>query len=94
MDEQRMTRFDERLRSGGFILPAIGLGLWAIGVGVPLVAWLTHTPIYNRNTGRPEDAFSLPIILFAVASAVIGTILIRAGGAIRRAYRNGRRSGL
>ncbi|WP_198354110.1 hypothetical protein [Sphingomonas sp. MA1305] len=93
MDEKPMTRFDIRLRSGGYILPAIGLFLWIVGVGVPIVAWLTNTPIYNRNTGQPGDALSLSGVLFAVASAMIGMILIRVGGAIRRAYRNGRRSG-
>ena len=93
MDEQPMTRFDVRLRSGGYILPALGIFAWIIGVGGPVVAWLTNTPVYNRNTGQPESALSLSNVLFAVASAVIGTILIRVGGAIRRAYRNGRRSG-
>lgn len=94
INEKLMTRFDVRLQSGGYILTTMGLFTWIIGVGGPIVAWLTQTPIYNRNTGQPDDALSLPIVLFAVASAVIGTVLIRVGKAIRRAYRNGKRSGL
>jgi hypothetical protein len=93
MNEQPTTWIDERLRSIGYILSAIGLAAWLLGVGAPLAAWLTNTPIYNRNTGQSENALSLANIVFAVASAVIGTLLIRWGAAIRRAYRNGRRSG-
>jgi hypothetical protein len=93
MDEPPATRFDNRLRSGGYVLPALGIAAWLFGVAGPVIIWLTNTPIYNRNTGQPEDASSLPTVLFAVACAVIGTFLIRVGGAIRRTYRNGRRSG-
>jgi hypothetical protein len=93
MDEPPATRFDNRLRSGGYILPALGVALWLLGVVGPFIAWLTNTPIYNRNTGQPEDASSLSTVLFAVACAVIGTVLIRVGGAIRRTYRNSARSG-
>ena len=93
MDEPPVTRFDNRSRSGGYILPALGIAAWLLGVGAPVVAWLTNTPIYNRNTGQPEDPSLFPTVVFAVACAVIGTALIRGGSAIRRAYRNGRRSG-
>ena len=93
MNEPRMTRFDDRLRSGGYILPAIGLAAWLIGVGAPVVAWFTNTPMYNRNSGQPENVISLSTVLFAVACAVIGTVLIRVGSVIRRTYRNGTRSG-
>lgn len=89
-----MTPLDYRLRSGGYILPAIGIALWLASVGAPLFAWFTDPPIYNRNTGLLDAAFSIPTVLFAIVSAVFGTILILIGNAIRRTYRNGKRSGL
>jgi hypothetical protein len=93
MNDRPMTKLDERLHSVGYILAAIGWGAWLVGVGGPLLAWLTDTPIYNRNTGTMESPPSVPIVLFAAGSAIVGTVLIRIGYVIRRAYRNGRRSG-
>jgi hypothetical protein len=94
VDEPKMTRIDHRIRSGGYILPALGYGAWLIGVIAPLIAWLANTQIYDRNTGSASSAASTPTVIFGIVAAVLGTLLIRLGAKIRRLYRAGKRSGV
>jgi len=93
MDEPPMTKHDERLRSVGYLLPVMGWAAWLVGVGGLLLAWLIGTPIYSSYAGTFDSPSSVPVVLFAVGSAIVGTAMIRIGAAIRRAYRKGSRSG-